>query len=72
MKALALNDYEIAIPFEDLRYEPILSTHVDGQLLTMRDKGPLWITYPRDAHGILQDVRYDARWVWQLHRLSIE
>ena len=72
MHAVALNAYEISIPFEDLRFEPILATHVDGQLLTMRDKGPLWIAYPRDAHRVLEDVRYDSRWVWQLHRLLIE
>lgn len=72
LKASALNDYQAVIPFGDLRYEPILAMRVDGQTLTRRDKGPLWIAYPRDAHHILQDVRYDARWVWQLNRLHVE
>ncbi|WP_230532901.1 molybdopterin-dependent oxidoreductase [Microvirga roseola] len=72
MKAVALNDYEISIPLDDLRYEPILAMRIDGQLLTPRDKGPLWIAYPRDAHSILQDLKYDARWVWRLRRLTIE
>jgi hypothetical protein len=72
MKASALNDYEIGIPFDDLRFEPILATKVDGQVLTIRDKGPLWIAYPRDAHDVLHDVKYYARWVWQLNRLHVE
>ncbi len=63
MKASALNDYEIAIPLEDLKFEPLLAMKVEGRVLTMRDKGPLWIAYPRDAHEVLHDVTYYARWV---------
>lgn len=72
MTASALNDYEISIPFEDLQFEPLLAMKVDGQVLTVRDKGPLWIVYPRDAHEVLDDVKYYSRWVWQLNRLHVE
>ncbi len=72
LTASALNAYEAKIPLSDLQYEPILATHVDGKVLKMRDKGPLWIVYPRDAHEALQDRQYDARWVWQLKRLHVE
>ena len=72
MRATALNDYVSVIPFEDLQFEPILAMRVDNRVLTIRDKGPLWIVYPRDAHKVLQDTRYDARWVWQLSKLNIE
>ncbi|MEE1657753.1 oxidoreductase [Microvirga sp. CF3062] len=72
LRASALNDYVAIIPMEDLRFEPILATKVNGRVLTIRDKGPLWITYPRDQYKVLQDARYDARWVWQLNKLHIE
>jgi hypothetical protein len=72
MKATALNDYEAVIPLDDLQYDPILASKVDGKVLTARDKGPLWIVYPRHAHSVLQDVKYDARWVWQLNKLQID
>jgi hypothetical protein len=72
MTALALNDYEIVIPFEDLKFEPLIAMKADGQPLKIRDKGPLWIVYPRDDYKVLQDIRYDSRWVWQLNRLHIE
>jgi hypothetical protein len=72
MRATALNDYVIVIPFDDLQFEPILAMRADHRVLTIRDKGPLWIVYPRDAHKVLQDIRYDSRWVWQLHKLNIE
>jgi hypothetical protein len=70
--ASALNDYVAVIPMEDLEFEPLLATKVDGRVLTIRDKGPLWIAYPRDRHKVLQDARYDARWVWQLNKLRVE
>ncbi|WP_227384025.1 hypothetical protein [Microvirga rosea] len=72
MLASALNDYEIAIPFEDLKFSPLLATKVDGRALTLRDKGPLWMVYPRDEYDELRDNRYESRWVWQLNRLRIE
>ncbi|KFG68530.1 hypothetical protein JH26_16310 [Microvirga sp. BSC39] len=72
LRASALNNYVSVIPIEDLGFGPLLAIKVDGRVLTIRDKGPLWIAYPRDHHKVLQDARYDARWVWQLNKLHIE
>jgi hypothetical protein len=71
IRASALNDYEIDIPWDDLKYDPLIAMSADGQLLTLRDKGPLWIVYPRDDHSALRDDIHDSRWVWQLNRLHI-
>ncbi len=71
--ATALNDYVVDIPIEDFHdFEVLVADRMDGERLTPRDKGPLWIVYPRDDHGELQDIRYDYRWVWQLERLDIQ
>lgn len=72
INASALNDYKILIPFDDLQYDPLIAMRVDGEALKIRDKGPLWIVYPRDKHAVLRDIRYDSRWVWQLYRLHVE
>ena len=70
--AMALNDYMVEIPIADFHdYDVLVADTMDGEPLTPRDKGPLWIVYPRDDHRVLQDIRYDYRWVWQLHRLEI-
>jgi len=70
--ASALNDYIIDIPMSDFRrFDVLVATHMDGKQLEPFDKGPLWIVYPRDAHGTLQDIRYDYRWVWQLTRIEV-
>lgn len=71
--ALALNDYSVDIPISDFEsFDVLLATHMDGELLTPTDKGPFWIVYPRDQSSNLQDIRYDYRWVWQLHRITVQ
>lgn len=69
--AIALNEYEIAIPTSDFeRFDVIAALSMNDVPLTPRDKGPVWIVYPRDDHLELQDIRYDYRWVWQLIRIE--
>ncbi len=71
--AVALNDYAVDIPMADFYdYDVIVAYSMDDQPLTRRGKGPLWIVYPRDHHQVLQDIRYDYRWVWQLHQLDVQ
>ena len=71
-RATALNDYLIDIPIEDfMKFDVILAHSMDGERLSVRDKGPLWIVYPRDHHSELHDIRYDYRWVWQLRHIEI-
>lgn len=70
--ALALNGYRIEIPVADFeRFDVMGALSMNGEQLTPRDKGPIWIVYPRDAHRELDDIRYDMRWVWQLERLHV-
>jgi hypothetical protein len=72
IRATAANSYEVGIPSADLQYGPLIAMRLDGRALTLRDKGPLWIVYPRDAYKVLQDQRYDSRWIWNLTRLHVE
>lgn len=71
--AIALNDYRAEIPVSDFTdFDVLVAMKMDGAPLTRDDKGPLWIVYPRDAHSVLQDIRFDYRWVWQLSELHVE
>lgn len=71
--ALALNGYTIDIPIEDATdYDVLVAWSANGNLLDPKTKGPLWIIYPRDHFRQLQDMRYDYRWVWQLHHLTVK
>lgn len=70
--ARALNGYEVEIPVKDFTdFDVLLAWSVNGTRLKSDDKGPFWIVYPRDQHEVLQDIRYDYRWVWQLISLQV-
>ncbi|MCB1340705.1 MAG: hypothetical protein KDK24_06505 [Pseudooceanicola sp.] len=69
----ALNNFMIEMPASDAwEYHPIVARVMNGQHMRVRDKGPLWIVYPRDDMPTLQDLRFDERWIWQLHEIDIE
>jgi len=72
VRATALNDYVIDIPASDFdRFDVLAALYMNGEALGPRDKGPVWIVYPRDDFPELQDIRYDMRWVWQLVGLEV-
>lgn len=72
IKALALNEYEASIPTSDFhKYNVLFAWSMDGKLMTARDKGPLWIVYPKLDHAELRDEVFDNRWVWQLNRVIL-
>ena len=71
--ARALNDYSIEIPASDFtNYDVIMALRQNGAVLSRRDKGPIWIVYPRDDNEELQTVEYNSRWIWQLRELTVE
>ena len=72
VSARALNDYAIDIPFSDFEsYDVLFAFRMDGVDLTPRDKGPLWIVYPRDENPELRNQNVDAKWLWQLAKLDV-
>lgn len=69
---IALNDYVAPIPVEDATlYNVILASKMNGEALTVRDRGPLFVVYPRDDHPELQEPHRNDRWVWQLRELNV-
>ncbi|MDH6267318.1 hypothetical protein M2360_002715 [Rhizobium sp. SG_E_25_P2] len=71
--ATAYDRYHAEIPISDLDdYALLAAREVDGKALTLRDKGPLWIVYPSEAHPNLRfNPIYEARSVWQLKEISV-
>lgn len=73
LRATALNDYAVDIPVSDVTdYRVILAMTRDGERLSVRDKGPLWVIYPMQAHDELEGELYLNRHIWQLARITVE
>jgi hypothetical protein len=70
--ATAINDYTVEIPISDtVEGGPIIAYLIDGEEMSIRDKGPLWVIYPYDhAADFRSEVVY-SRSIWQLDRLEI-
>lgn len=71
--ATAFDAYEIDIPVDDARrYNVVLARSIDGKKLTLRNRGPVWITYPLKDNPELLNPMYEARSVWQLKELHMK
>lgn len=69
---VAANDYALDVPVSDFEnYDVILALEANGQKLSRRDKGPIWLIYPLDDHEELQDPSYTIRLVWQLTTVEL-
>lgn len=72
LRAHALNDYAVDIPRSDAAdYDVILALARDGQPLTVRDGGPLWVIYPWGDHAGLRNELYYSRSIWQVRRIDM-
>ena len=70
--AFAINDYAIEIPMSDAVEDgPILAYALNGDAMSVREKGPLWIVYPYDARPEYQTEVIYARSIWQVDRIEV-
>jgi hypothetical protein len=70
--AKALDGYEIDIPFSDAAdYGVLLAMRWNGETMTVRRKGPIWIVYPVDQNPELNIESFSSRSIWQLSRLTV-
>lgn len=72
VSATAINNYMIEIPVSDaVEGGPIIAYALNGALMSVRDKGPLWIVYPYDQNPDYQTEVVFSRSIWQLDRIAI-
>ena len=73
MTVIALNDYSTEIPIKDFAdYNVIIALKRDGEYMSVRDKGPLFIIYPFDAKPELKSQTYYGRSAWQVAKIIVK
>ena len=71
VRVTAINDYAADIPIEDFAANPvILATTIDGEHMSVRDKGPIFVIYPFELNPDLYNEVTFGKSVWQV--VSIE
>jgi len=73
LEAAAVNDYAVEIPTSDAQPDgPIIAYMRNGNLMSLRDKGPLWVIYPYDSDVAFRTEEVYSRSIWQLNRITVK
>jgi hypothetical protein len=72
LRAHAINDYTVSIPVADaVSRGPIIAYRRNGEPMSRRDKGPLWIVYPYDSSVDYRSEVIYSRSIWSLERIEV-
>ena len=72
LKMYAINDYVIEVPVSDaVENGPILAYSQNGEMMSVRDKGPLWMLYPFDLNEDYRTEVIYSRSIWQLVKIEV-
>lgn len=72
LRIIALNDYAADMPVQDTQDAPvILASRHNGDVMSVRDKGPLFVIYPFSEMPQLNNEVYFSRSVWQVKAIEV-
>lgn len=72
LQMTALNDYQVRMPASEvLPFRPIIARRVDGALMTVRNKGPLFMIFPFDELPQTRNDLVYSRAIWQLTAIEV-
>ena len=73
IRASAINDYAIEIPISDaVPGGAVIAYKNNGEPMSVRDKGPLWVIYPFDSSSEFRTEEFYSRSIWQLDRIEVQ
>lgn len=69
---VALDDYQVNIPFTEIKKWPILlATRTNGEYMSIENSGPTRIIFPYHAYPEIDPVKYDDLWIWNIKSMEI-
>lgn len=72
LRVTSINDYTVDIPVSEVADSgAIIAYSRNGSLMSVREKGPLWIIYPFDSDRTYRSEVIYSRSIWQLDRIEI-
>ncbi len=71
--AVAANGYTVVIPAAVFATETLLISYArNGQMMTLRDKGPFWVVFPFDANAKFRSDTYRSYAIWSVTRFDFQ
>ena len=72
LELIAINEYSIIMPVDDPSNDgAVIAYLMNGEPMTPRDKGPLWLVYNYDSDPDYRTETVYSRSIWQLDRMNI-
>lgn len=72
LETAAINDYVVEVPVSDaVQGGPIIAYAMNGEPMSVREKGPLWLVYPYDAKAEYRSEITYSRSIWQLVAVDV-
>ena len=72
LRIVAINDYAASMPWQDAQdHAVILASRRNGETMSVRETGPLFVIYPFDEDPALRDEVYFSRSVWQVATIEV-
>ncbi|WP_120501146.1 molybdopterin-dependent oxidoreductase [Roseovarius sp. EL26] len=73
LELVAENEYSIEVPAADF-YEDtaVLAYARNGEVMTLRENGPLWLVYDYDSDAKYRTEFYYLRSIWQLTKIMVK
>ena len=73
VEAYAANEYFVEIPVKDATLAaPLIAYKRNGDYMTLRDKGPLWIVFPYDSSESYRTDEVFSQSIWQVDSFIIQ
>lgn len=67
---VALNDYRVTVDVAVIAESSgVLATRRDGAPMSVRENGPLWLTFPSADRPELAHAEWVHNWIWQVERI---
>jgi hypothetical protein len=71
VKITALDNYIAFIPQQDWRkWDVMLATRYEQKMMSIRNKGPLRIIYPKDRGGAVAESEMRLLWIWAVQSIA--
>lgn len=72
LSVVALNDYQVNIPLDDLRQYPVIfAVRRNGEYMPVSTRGPAMLVFPYN-HYEFELTEYNDYWVWQIKSIDVQ
>jgi hypothetical protein len=73
VRSLTLNNYETSMSVKEITDYPVIIAYKrNGEYMSIRNKGPLWVIFPLKDFPELDGLETDQKMAWNLRQLIVE